>query len=114
MRALLLPEARLIPVSKKNGVVEPHVLSVDDWITRVKARGNSVFYEKQIFWKSEVYGQIAHLFSTYEIRDTPDGKAEVRGINSIQAVNDGHAWRVMEIVWQAETADAPIPKQYLP
>ncbi|MGB8099938.1 MAG: hypothetical protein WCF17_22495 [Terracidiphilus sp.] len=64
--------------------------------------------------KSEVYGHIAHLWSTYETRATPDGKAEVRGINSIQAVNDGTRWHVMEIVWQAETPTMPVPGKYLP
>jgi hypothetical protein len=115
MRQLLLPDARLIPVGKgKDGTIGPHVLNVDDWITRVKARGSAVFYEHQVKYSSDVYGHIAHLWSTYEIRPTPDGKAEMRGINSIQAVFNGTEWKVVEILWQAETPDESIPQKYLP
>jgi hypothetical protein len=114
-RALMLPDARLIPVSKaKDGTFHPHVLSVQDWIDLVAKRGDTVAVEHQLSWKSEVYGKIAHLFSTYETRSTADGKPEVRGINSIQAINDGESWHIMEVVWQAETPENPIPKQYLP
>jgi hypothetical protein len=115
MRQLLLPDARLIPVGKgKDGTIGPHVLSVDDWITRVKARGSEALYEHQVRYSSDVYGHIAHLWSTYEIRPTPDGKAEMRGINSIQAVFNGTEWKVVEILWQAETPDESIPQKYLP
>jgi hypothetical protein len=114
-RAIMLPDTRLIPVSKaKDGTIQPHVLSVQDWIDRVGARGTAVFYEKQVSYKTQVYGQIAHLFSTYETRSTPDGKADVRGINSIQAINDGQSWHIQEIIWQAETPDNPVPKEYMP
>lgn len=112
MRQLMLPEARLIPVNPATGV--PRILTLDDWIAAVAKRGTGSFYEVQTRYPSESYGHIAHLWSTYEVRPTPDGKPEVRGINSIQAVYDGQNWKVIEIVWQAETPQTPIPSQYLP
>ncbi len=115
LRALLMPDARLVPVSKAaDGSYVPHPLTVDDWIERVKKRGSAAFYEVQVKVKPEVFGHIAHLWSTYEIRETPDGKAQVRGINSIQAVNDGTRWRVYQVFWQAETLDELVPEKYLP
>lgn len=111
MRQLLLPEARLIPVSPTGSM---RVLTVDDWIAAVAKRGADAFYEVQIKHPSDSYGRIAHLWSTYEIRTTPDGKPEARGINSIQAIFDGQNWKVIEIVWQAETPQTPIPAKYLP
>ena len=116
LRALLTPEARLIPTSKTaDGSFAPHILTIDGWIEAVRKRGSSVLYEHQIKVSSEVYGHIAHLWSTYELHiDKPDGPPQVRGINSIQAVNDGTRWRVMEILWQAETSDEPVPARYLP
>ncbi len=114
-RNLFAPDARLAPMVKAtDGSFAPRLLTVDGWIDAVAKRGSAVFYERQVKVKTEVYGHIAHLWSTYETRSTPDGKADVRGINSIQAVNDGTRWRVIEIVWQAETPDAPVPQQYLP
>jgi hypothetical protein len=115
LRDVMLPDARLIPVSKQpDGAFAPHILTVDGWIDAVRKRGSGIFYERQIKVKSEVFGPIAHLWSTYEVRPTPDGKAEIRGINSIQAVFDGQRWRVIEITWHAETPADPVPAQYLP
>jgi len=90
------------------------VLTADDYISRSAKRGDKAFYERQIKYSSEVYGNIAHLWSTYEIRESPDGKAIMRGINSIEAVNDGTRWRVLEISWQAESPQNPLPAQFLP
>ncbi len=115
MRDVLLPDARLIPVSKlPDGTIAPRILTIDGWIDAVSRRGSEVFYERQIKVKSETYGPIAHLWSTYEVRPTPDGKAEVRGINSIQAIFDGQRWHIISIVWHAETSADAIPPAYLP
>jgi len=115
LRAILLPEARLSPMTKAaDGATAPHILTVDGWIEAVRKRGSAVFYERQVKVSSDVYGHIAHLWSTYEVRPTPEGKAQVRGINSIEAVNDGARWRILEILWQAETPAEPVPARYLP
>jgi hypothetical protein len=114
-RALFAADARLIPLRiGADGSSTPRVLSVQDWIDAVAKRGNAVFYERQVKVKSEVYGHMAHLWSTYDTRSTPDGKADVRGINSIQALYDGKRWRIVEILWQAETTAEPVPEKYLP
>jgi hypothetical protein len=115
LRAVMLPEARLSPIAKaEDGSFAPHILTVDGWIEAVRKRGSTAFYERQIKVSTDTYGHIAHLWSTYEIRPTPDGKAQVRGINSIEAVNDGTRWRVLQILWQAETPAEPVPARYLP
>jgi hypothetical protein len=114
MRALFAEGATLSPMTGKDSVMKPTPLTVDGWIERVKQRGSAVFYERQVKYTVESYGSIAHLWSTYEIRDTPDGKARVRGINSIQAVNDGAGWKIFGIVWQAESPASPLPDKYLP
>lgn len=115
LRQLLLPEARLIPVAvAADGTATPHILTVDGWIEAARKRGHDEFYERQVKIKSETYGHIAHLWSTYEIRPTPEGKATVRGINSIQAVFDGKQWHILQVLWQAETPAVPLPEKYLP
>ncbi len=115
LRAVLMPEVRLIPVTvTADGQVKTTIFSVDDYIDRVAKRGDKPFYEHQIKYATETYGNIAHLWSTYTVTETPDGKPIVRGINSIEAVNDGTRWRVLEISWQAETPATPLPAQFLP
>jgi hypothetical protein len=115
LRQLLLPEARMSPMEKKHeaGLV-PHEMNVDEWSASAAKRGGMKFYERQVKVSSDVYGRIAQLWSNYEIRLKPDGKAIRRGINSIQAVNDGTRWRVLEILWEEETKDEPVPEKYLP
>ena len=113
-RALFLPETRLIPLRHQpDGSYQPRVLTVDDWISAVGKRGSESFTEHQIKVKSETYGHLAHLWSTYETRGA-DGKPIDRGINSIQAVFDGKQWRVIHIVWQAESPSEQVPEKYLP
>ena len=115
LRDLMLPEARLTPIRKEqDGSFDPHILTVDDWISAVRSQAGAPFYEHQIKVKSETYGHFAHLWSTYEIRPTPDGKAEVKGINSIQAVFDGKRWWVFSILWEPDATAGPVPEKYLP
>jgi hypothetical protein len=114
-RQLFLPDARLIPIRiAADGTATPRILTVDGWIDAVRKRGSAVFYERQVKVKTEVYGHLAHLWSTYETRPTPEGKFEVRGINSMQAIFDGKRWQLIEIVWQAETPAEQVPEKYLP
>jgi len=113
MKALLIPEARMMFVSLgADGTPSYRLETVDDWIARVKARGNALLEEKQLKFNIERYGNIAHLWSSYALHS--DGKQVARGINSIQAIKEAGGWRVTGIVVQAESATAPLPKEYLP
>ncbi|MGA2650873.1 MAG: hypothetical protein ABSF28_10130 [Terracidiphilus sp.] len=124
-RQLFLPDARLIPIRiAADGTTSPRILTVQDWIDAVAKRGSQVFYERQVKVRTESWARLAHLWSTYETRTTPDGnptegkslesKLLDRGINSIQAVYDGKQWHIQEIIWQAETPAYPLPEKYLP
>jgi hypothetical protein len=117
MRSLFYPGARLIPVGKRpnEAEVRARVLSVDDYVERsapfLEKEG---FFEHSIANKVERYGNIAHVFSTYESRhNAADVQPFQRGINSFQLINDGKRWWVMTILWQAETPENAIPQQYL-
>jgi hypothetical protein len=114
-RALFLPEARLIPIRiAADGAANPVVLNVDGWISAVAKRGSQVLTERQIKVKSESWAHLAHLWSTYTTTIGSEDKPADRGINSIQAVYDGKQWHVIEIVWQAEKPEDPVPAKYLP
>ena len=113
MKALLMPEARMVIVSLgADGAPSYTLLTLDDWIARTKARGHAMLEEKQLKFHVERYGNIAHLWSSYALHS--DGKQVARGINSIQAIKVPYGWRVMVIMAQAEAATAPLPKEYLP
>jgi hypothetical protein len=113
MKALLIPEARMMFVSLGADGAPTYALeTLDDWIARVKARGHIILEEKQLKFQIERYGNIAHLWSSYALYS--DGKQAARGINSIQAIKEAGGWRVTGIMVQAESATAPLPKKYLP
>jgi hypothetical protein len=113
MKALLIPEARMTFVSLgADGAASYRFETLDDWIARVKARGHVILKEEQLKFHIERYGNIAHLWSSYALHS--DGKQVARGINSIQAIKESGGWRVAGIMVQAESATAPLPKEYLP
>lgn len=116
-RSLFCPGARLIPTGKRanESEVRARVLTPDEYIERsapfLEKEG---FFERGVSNKIEHYGNIAHVFSTYESRHkAEDAQPFQRGINSFQLINDGKRWWVMTILWQGETPDDPIPEEYL-
>jgi len=116
-RSLFYPGARLIPAGKRPNETEvrARVLTPDEYIERsapfVEKEG---FFERGVSNKVDRYGNIAHVFSTYESRhNANDAQPFQRGINSFQLVFDGKRWWVMTILWQGETPENPIPAEYL-
>jgi hypothetical protein len=112
MKALLIPEARMIVSLGADGAPTYTLQTLDDWIARVKARGHTVLEKEQLKFHIERHGNIAHLWSSNALYS--DGKQVAPGINSIQAIKEAGGWRVTGIVVQAESATALLPKEYLP
>ena len=114
-RSLFHKDARLIPTGRtKEGVVSASALSPDDYIKRAEPFLMKGFFEREIARRVEKYGNIAHVFSTYESRHKKDEKQPfARGINSFQLLNDGRRWWIVTIYWQGESPDNQIPKEYL-
>jgi hypothetical protein len=116
-QSLYYPGARLIPTAKpgENDGLAPKILDVNGFIARVEPYfAEHGFYEKEIARRTEQFGQIAHVWSTYESRHNPDDPEPfMRGINSIQLFHDGSRWWIVTIYWQQENAAHPIPEKYL-
>jgi hypothetical protein len=118
-RSLFLPGARLIPTAMaaggKGDDLAPQFLDVEGFIARVEPYfQENGFYEKEIARQTEQVGNIAHAWSTYESRhNAGDPEPFMRGINSIQLFHDGTRWWIVNIYWQHESADSPIPAKYL-
>jgi hypothetical protein len=62
------------------------------------------FYEVETGRRIDLFGNIAHVWSGYEARRSPDDKApERRGINSIQLFKDpDRGWRIIHMIWDNE------------
>jgi hypothetical protein len=72
------------------------------------------FWETEIARRVERFGNIAHVWSTYESRRSPDEAPFMRGINSIQLYHDGDRWWVVAVLWDHEREGHPLPAAYLP
>jgi len=115
-RSLFIPGARLIPTGvRQTGEVGSRVLTPDDYIQRsapfLEKEG---FFEREVSHRVEKFANIAHIFSTYESRHgKDDAKPFMRGINSIQLMNDGKRWWIVTVFWQGEDPKNPLPAEYL-
>ncbi len=116
-RTLFHKDARLIPSGKnpKTGAVGARAFTPEEYIERSSPfMEKEGFYEREIARHTDIYGNIAQVFSTYaSFHKSGDKTPFQRGINSFQLLNDGTRWWVLTIYWQGETPDAPIPKTYL-
>jgi len=59
------------------------------------------FYKIETDRRIDLFGNIAHVWSSYEARSSPDDEApERRGINSIQLFRHPvQGWRILAMVW---------------
>jgi hypothetical protein len=117
-RSLYYPGARLIPTGNPNtnDKIAPQMLDIEGFIARVEPYfEKNGFYEMEVARKTDQFGQMAHVWSTYESRHDP-GEPEpfMRGINSIQLFHDGARWWIVNVYWQQESVTHPIPREYLP
>ncbi len=114
-RALFAPNARLIATGKdQNGQVRYRTMSPEDYVhssgSYLEENG---FYEMEIGRKVEQFGLVTHVFSTYQSQRVKDGPIIARGINSIQLSYDGERYWIVNIFWNGETEENPIPGKYL-
>ncbi|MCO4293465.1 nuclear transport factor 2 family protein [Solitalea sp. MAHUQ-68] len=116
IRSLFTADARLMPVfANKEQKIGVRVLSVDQYLNGLsRLTKDQGFFEKELSRKIDVYGNIAQVFSTYQsFHNLEDEKPFQRGINSLQLMYDGQTWKILNITWNAETPENPIPGRYL-
>jgi hypothetical protein len=116
MRSLFAPEGRLMAVgARPDSSFVLRGMSVEDYISRnSKAFATMGFFEREAARTTETFGQIVHVFSTYESRHAPgDAKPFQRGINSIQLYHDGKRWWIVNVLWRAEDERLSLPERYL-
>jgi hypothetical protein len=101
-----LPEARQVRTwVDDQGRATKQSMGLEDY-----ARDTQPFFDANAFYEIEtsrridMFGNIAHVWSAYEARRSPDDDApERRGINSIQLFNDpDRGWRIIHMIWDNE------------
>jgi hypothetical protein len=114
-RTLYIPEIRFVAMSMgKDGKPVVHKMTHQEFVDASNDEVLKGFYEKEVHRETQRFGNIAHIFSTYESRVKVDGPVTARGINSIEAFWDGQRWWIASAIWDEERPDNPLPAEYLP
>ena len=113
-RSLFMPSARLTSAEKSpDGAIHVRPNSVEDY---VRLGGNyflkNGFFEKPIVSRVQTFGNVAQVFSSYESRHAPGEAPFARGINSFQLAYDGKRWWVVNVLWDEERRDNPLPREF--
>ena len=81
------------------------VMSLDEYAANTSPFfAATPFYEVETSRRIDLFGNIAHVWSAYEARTSPDdADVERRGINSIQLFRDPErGWRIIHMIWDNE------------
>ena len=114
-RTLYLPGARQVATGVTGS--KPYALVMDhaEYVERSNdAMLREGFFESEIHRAVERFGNLAHVYSTYESRRSRDGPVFARGVNSIDLYFDGTRWWIAAVAWDSERPENPIPEKWLP
>lgn len=114
-RALCAPNARLTAMVREVDTGAPRVfdMTADEYIERNgEALVERGFTEREIASRTETFGAMAQVWSTYEAFVDGGEAPFVRGINSIQLVKLDGQWKVWSVLWDSEREGQPIPPEY--
>jgi hypothetical protein len=116
-RSLCLPTAQFLitrwpaPEDEREGVWEWDADGFAEEAQEFYARDG--FWERELWARVERFGNVAHVFSTYESRvGSPETEPIGRGINSIQLVRHEERWWIASVCWDVEVPHNRIPPEY--
>ena len=113
--SLYIPGVRFVSMSVRQGRPVAQVSDHAQYIANTNdGMVRDGLFERELHRVTRRFGNIAHVFSTYELRVTESGPVQVRGVNSIQLFWDGNRWWIANAMWEDERPDSPIPPDLLP
>ena len=108
------PNAIYSYLDEVNGKLKQVTMSLKDFHKETDAMViETAFYESEINREVRIFGNIAHVWSTYETRLIKNGPVERRGINSIQLFFENGKWSIVSLIFERERAEK-IPKTFEP
>ena len=117
MESLFYPGATLTPPKGMAGD-EIRIMSLNEFVALTEetvkhtSLGKKGFYEREIGRRSEKFGNMMHVFSSYEGLHKEDDNDRIgRGVNSIQLVLEKGRWWITSIIWDIEREENPLPEE---
>ena len=116
LRSLYLEGARLIPIGNRiHAEGNTHVMSVNEWIDDISGYfQDNDFYIREIQNHSDRFGDMIQVFSTYEAGNELEGGQKTRGIRALQLLHRDDRWWIVNVMWDNETRNNPIPGEFTP
>ena len=113
--SLYIPGVRFVSMSVRQGRPVAQVSDHGQYVANTNdGMVRNGFVERELHRVTRRFGNIVHVFSTYEFRATESGPVQGRGVNSIQLFWDGNRWWIANATWDGERPDNPIPPDLLP
>lgn len=114
-RTLYIEGMRFVGMDERDGTIRADVMDHRQYVDAVNAYFvREGFFEREIHRVVRTFGNMTHVFSTYESRNKADGPVMERGVNSIQLFHDGKRWWIASAMWDGERKNNPIPADLLP
>jgi len=105
---LYAPGARLVRVND-SGVFEFDLPSYrENFEAMIDSGEMPSFWEGELWRRTDLFDDVAHIVSAYETRRTRAGEMMNRGVNSIQAFRRGGRWWISAMIWRREGRDFKI------
>lgn len=113
-RTLYIPDVRFVGMDEQQGKIRVGILNHQQYVGATnESFVTGGFTEREINRVVRRFGNIAHVFSTYEFTNDA-GTEKGRGVNSIELFWDGTRWWISSASWDEERPGNPIPKEFLP
>ena len=103
-----------------NNTGQPKKYTLQEFTSVIEGQVNAgkvlAFQEKELSSETELFGNVAHCFSTYESGYILAGREDYinkRGINSIQLLKVNGKWLIVSIIWNEESDELKLPEKYL-
>jgi uncharacterized cupin superfamily protein len=103
----------------RGGPGAPEIWTVEDFIRSrqqaVDAGLLTAFHEVEVGEVTEIFGSVAHRFSTYLKTGMLNGAGlDARGAISTQFIHTHGGWRISSMAWDDERFDLRLPARYQP
>ena len=117
LHSLFVPSGRIAVGLPPDGPRAANVifLSLDQYADGSDSQtAKEGFFDANPANRVEQFGVMAHVYSTYESRTKmEDSKPMARGVKSFELLQSAGRWYILQVYWDSERPDNPLPEHYL-
>lgn len=95
----------------ENGEADTHTLEAE--YIPIGLSPKEDFYEKELKRKVSKYGNIAQVWSAFEIRTDPNVESKIKGLNSIQLHYENGRWWIDSWTCEMQSEKSPVVKEFM-